>query len=182
MGFFRREKPIHEQLAEEAGLDIDGVGDDEIALAEEDADSMDLEYDEILRVEAQDLPGDVVEFVALADGTLFMEEELPTGAPDQIADAVTVPAPYHAFAAREGGDTWRVSIRRVAIVEVPEEVPGDEVEVVVDAEGRGLWIDDEEAQGEIPSLERFATERFASFNLRATRLDENLWEVTVHPL
>jgi hypothetical protein len=183
VGFFKREQPIHEQLAEEAGLDIDGR-DDEVAsaLEEDDAGSMDIEYDEILRVEATGLPGDVVEFVALPDGTLFMEEELAYGEPDAIAEAVTVPAPYHAFAMRDGGDVWSVSVRRVAVVEVPEEIPGDDVELVVDEEGQGLWIDDEEAEGEIPSLESFGAERFDSFSLHARRLDETLWEVTVSPL
>jgi hypothetical protein len=180
VGFFKREQPIHEQLAEEAGLDIDGR-DDELA-SEDDADGLEIEYDEHLRVEAPDLPGDVVEFVALPDGSLFMDEELPQGAPDPIADAVTVPAPYRALATREGGAVWSVSVQRVAVVEVPEEIPGDDVEVVVDEEGRGLWIDDEEAEGEIPSLESFGAERFDSFSLHARRLDETLWEVTVNPL
>jgi len=31
LGLFRRERPIHEQLADEAGLDIDGM-DDELAV------------------------------------------------------------------------------------------------------------------------------------------------------
>ena len=35
MGFFRRDRPIHEQLAEEAGLDIDGI-DDELALGQQE--------------------------------------------------------------------------------------------------------------------------------------------------
>ena len=111
-----------------------------------------------------------------------MEEELPEGAPDPIADAVTVTPPYHAFAMRHDGDVWRVSVRRIAVVEVPEDIAGDEVELVVNEEGRGLWIDDAESDGEIPSLERFGAERFEAFELRAIRLDETLWEVTVIPL
>ena len=183
MGFFRRERPIHEQLADEAGLDIDGVGD-ELAptLADDKADAVDIEYDELFLVKAPHLPGEVIEFVALADGTLIMEEELPDGAPDLIADAVTAPPPYHAFAMREGGGVWRVSVRRVAVVEVPEEVAGDVVELVVNDEGRELWIDEVESEAEIPSLERFGAERFDAFDLRASRLDDTLWEVTVLPL
>ena len=69
MGFFRRERPIHEELADEAGLDIDGVGDEPApTFADDDADSLDVEYDELLLVMAPHLPGEVVEFVALADG------------------------------------------------------------------------------------------------------------------
>jgi hypothetical protein len=183
LGFFRRERPIHEQLADEAGLDIDGTGD-ELALtpADDHAESVDVEYDELFLVEVPQLPGDVVEFVALADGTLITEEEAPDGVPGLFADAITLRPPYHAFAMRTEGDVWRVSVRRVAVVSVPEEVPGDEVEMVVNEEGRGLWIDDAESDVEIPSLERFGAERFEAFDLRASRLDETLWEVTVLPL
>ena len=94
MGFFKREKPIHEQLADEAGLDIDGIGDELASApagpAPEGAVSVasmlfgprvaeDLlaahgvprqrEYDEVKSAEAPELPGDNLEFVALPDGT-----------------------------------------------------------------------------------------------------------------
>ena len=189
MGFFRRERPIHEQLADEAGLDIDGI-DDELALAQAelppDEAALDIhgrgDYDEVFRLEVPDLPGDSIEIVALPDGSLFLEEELPEGSPDAIADAVTVPPPYHAFAAREGGSIWTVAVRRVAVVEVPEEIAGDEVEIVVSDEGRSLLVDDVESGSEIPSLEDFGAQLFGSFVLTARRLDERLWEVTVLPL
>ena len=183
MGFFRREKPIHEQLADEAGLDIDGSGDERAStIPNGEAASTDLEYGEELLVEAPDLPGDVVEFVALPDESLIVEAELPEGAPDQIADVITVPAPYHAVATRENGDLWKVSVRRIAVVEVAEQVAGDYVELVVNEEGRSLSIDDVESDAEIPSLESFARQRFDSFSLSASRLDETLWEVSVLPL
>ena len=43
-------------------------------------------------------------------------------------------------------------------------------------------VDDEESRVEIPSLETFASQQFGSFVLRASRLDDLLWEVTVIPL
>jgi hypothetical protein len=189
VGFFRRERPIHEQLADEAGLDIDGIGD-ELALDPEeplpDEAALDIDgrgdYDEVFSLEAPDLPGDSIELVALPDGSLFLEEELPEGSPDAIADAITVPPPYHAFAARQSGPIWTVAVRRVAVVEVPEEIPGDEVEIVVSDEERSLLVDDVESESEIPSLEDFGAQLYGSFVLNARRLDETLWEVTVLPL
>jgi hypothetical protein len=189
VGFFRRERPIHEQLADEAGLDIDGISD-EVALDPEDPPpdeaALDIDgrgdYDEVFRVDVPDLPGESIELVALPNGSLFLEEELPEGALDVIADAVSVPPPYHAFAARRGGSTWTVAVRRVAVVEVPEEIPGDEVEIVMSDDERSLLVDDVESDGEIPSLEDFGAQLFGSFVLRARRLDETLWEVTVLPL
>ena len=189
MGFFRRDRPIHEQLADEAGLDIDGI-EDELALGQQepqpDEEALDLDgrgdYDEVFRVDAPDVPGDSIELVALADGSLFLEEELPYGSPDAIADVVTVPPPFHAFAARERGTVWTVAVRRVAVVEVPEEIPGDEVEIVVSDDERSLLVDEVESDGEIPSLEDFGAQLFGSFVLNARRLDETLWEVTVLPL
>ena len=189
MGFFRRERPIHEQLADEAGLDIDGL-DDELALGQDeplpDDAALDIDgredYDEVFSLEAPDVPGDSIELVVLPDGSLFLEEELPEGSPDAIADAVTVPPPYHAFASRQAGSIWTVVVRRVSVVEVPEEIAGDEVELVVSDEERSLLVDDVESDSEIPSLEDFGAQLFGSFVLHASRLDETLWEVTVLPL
>lgn len=207
MGFFRREKPIHEQLADEAGLDIDGSGD-ELALAPPEpppegpvsvgsllfgprvAEDLlaahgiprEREYDEVASAEAPELPGDTIEFVALPDGTLFVDDELPEGALDPLAEALTVPAPYHALALRKDGAIWTVAVRRVSVVEVPEEVPGDEVAIAVNEGERRVRVDGAELDGEIPSLEDFAAQQSDSFVLRASRLDETLWEVTLLPL
>jgi hypothetical protein len=53
---------------------------------------------------------------------------------------------------------------------------------VVTDETRTLVVDDMPSSGSIPSLEAFAAEQFGSFVLRASRLDDLLWEVTVIPL
>ena len=202
--FFRREKPIHEQLADEAGLDIDGSGD-ELALAPPEpspegpasvasllfgprvAEDLlvahgiprDREYDEVASAEAPELPGETLEFVALPDGSLFVDDELPEGALDPLAQALTVQAPYHAFALRKEGAIWTVAVRRVSVVEVPEEVPGDEVDMAVNEGERTVRVDGAELHGDIPSLENFAAQQSDSFVLRASRLDETLWEVTL---
>jgi hypothetical protein len=200
VGFFRREKPIHEQLAEEAGLDIDGLGDELAAgTAREGLETggsmpndllavhgipREREWDAVASAQAPDLPGEHVEYVALADGTLVVDEDVPGGSLSALADALEgqISPPYHGYGFRQQDDVWAVAAKRVQIVEVPEDVPGDEVELTVNTGARSTVLDGEESRVEIPSLETFASQQFGSFVLRASRLDDLLWEVTVIPL
>jgi hypothetical protein len=208
LGFFKRERPIHEQLAEEAGLDIDGL-DDELArgAAEElpEGSSLlkmlpgpsalseilavhgiprDREWDAMASAEAPDLPGDKLEYVALEDGTLIVDEDFPEDALTPLADALEgqIRAPYHGYALRQEGDVWSVAAKRVQIVEIPEDVPGDEVEMTLHDGSQTVVVDGADSSAGIPSLEAFASQQFGSFVLHASRLDDTLWEVTVLPL
>ena len=200
MGFFRREKPIHEQLAEEAGLDIDGLGDELAAGAAREglqttvpmpSDLLavhgiprEREWDAVASAQAPDLPGEHVEYVALADGTLVVDEDVPEGSLSLLADALEgqISPPYHGYAFWQQDDVWAVAAKRVQIVEVPEDVPGDELELTVHNGVTSTVLDGEESRVGIPSLETFASQQFGSFVLRASRLDDLLWEVTVIPL
>jgi hypothetical protein len=200
LGFFRREKPIHEQLADEAGLDIDGLGDELAAEASREnlqttapmpSDLLavhgiprEREWDAVASAQAPDLPGEHVEFVALADGTLVVDEDVPDESLSTLADALEgqISPPYHGYAFWQQDDVWAIAAKRVQIVEVPEDVPGDEVELTVNNGARSTVVDGEESRAEIPSLETFASQQFGSFVLRAGRLDDLLWEVTVMPL
>lgn len=196
MGFFRRERPIHEQLADEAGLDIDGLGDELASAPAQDHSPMpsdllsahgiprDREWDAVASAMAPDLPGEELEYVALADGTLVVDDDIPDGALTPLADALEgqISPPYHGYAFWQQDDVWAVAAKRVQIVEVPEDVPGDEVELAVHEGSRSTVVDGEESRAEIPSLETFASQQFGSFVLRASRLDDLLWEVTVIPL
>jgi hypothetical protein len=209
VGFFRRERPIHEQLAEEGGLDLEGgAGQDEIELEpSEDPSAISVarallgpriaedllashgvprarEWDAIATAEAPDLPGDMIEFVVLEDGTLFVDLDLPEDALTPLADALeaSIDPPYRAVARRRDGDVWSATAMRVDIVGVPQDIPGDDVVIAVHAGEARLLIDDEEYEGEIPALETFGQQRFESFVLTASRLDEQLFEVTVNAL
>jgi len=200
VGFFRREKPIHEQLAEHAGLDIDGVGDELAAGAARESLQTNVpmpsdllavhgiprerEWDAVGSAQAPDLPGEHVEYVALADGTLVVDEDVPEGSLSSLADALEgqISPPYHGYAFWQQDDVWAVAAKRVQIVEVPEDVPGDEIELTVNNGTLSTVLDGEESRVEIPSLETFASQQFGSFVLRASRLDDLLWEVTVIPL
>ena len=208
MGFFRRERPIHEQLAAEAGLDIDGL-DDELAAgaAEHQPEESPLvrmlpgpsavsqllaghgiprerEWDAVASALAPDLPGEELDFVALEDGTLVVDQDVPDDSLAPLADALAgqISPPYHAHAFWQEEDVWAVAAKRVSVVEVPEDVPGDEVELAVNNGTSTLVVDGQQSKAEIPSLETFAGQQFGSFVLHASRLDDLLWEVTVLPL
>jgi len=200
VGIFRRERPIHEQLADEAGLDIDGM-DDELAVAASDAAletrvhvpndhiavhgiPRDREWDAVASAEAPDLPGEELEYVALEDGTLIVDDDLPDGALSPLADALEgqIRAPYHGWAFWQGDDVWTVAAKRVQVVEVPEDVPGDEVQMTVNGDRGSLVIDGAESGADLPSLANFAGQQYGSFVLHASRLDDTLWEVVVLPL
>ena len=194
MGFFRRERPIHQQLAREGALDY--ARDLADLSPREPIDPRhpfwqvvgihgiprEREWDAVASAEAPGLPGDEVEFVVLPDGSLVVDEDVPDGTLAPLADALSLPAPYHAFGLRQDADVWSVAAKRVQVVEVPEHVEGDEIQLVVTDETRTLVVDDMPSSASIPSLEAFAAEQFGSFVLRASRLDDLLWEVTVIPL
>jgi hypothetical protein len=194
LGFFGRERPIHQQLAKEGGLDY--ARDLADLSPREPIDPRhpfwqvvgihgiprEREWDAVASAEAPGLPGDDVEFVVLPDGSLVVDEDVPDGTLAPLADALSLPAPYHAFGLRQDADVWTVAAKRVQVVEVPEHVEGDEIQLVVTDETRTLVVDDMPSSASIPSLEAFAAEQFGSFVLRASRLDDLLWEVTVIPL
>ena len=194
MGFFRRERPIHQQLAREGGLDY--ARDLADLSPREPIDPRhpfwqvvgihgiprEREWDAVASAEAPGLPGDEVEFVVLPDGSLVVDEDVPDGTLAPLADALSLPAPYHAFGLRQDADVWSVAAKRVQVAEVPEHVEGDEIQLVVTDETRTLVVDDMPSSASIPSLEAFAAKQFGSFVLRASRLDDLLWEVTVIPL
>jgi hypothetical protein len=142
------------------------------------------EWDAVATASAPGLRGDKLEFVVLEDGTLVVDDELPDDALTPLADVLEggLRAPYHAFAFRQSEDIWSVAALRVDVVEVPEEVGGDQIDLVVNDDERVTLVDDAESPVDVPTLEQFASQQFGSFVLRASRLDDLLWEVTVLPL
>jgi hypothetical protein len=196
VGLFRRGEPIHEKLAREGGLDLprgvnEFTGPPMIdprhpiwQVAGIHGIPRVREWDAVTSAVAPALPGDETDFVALEDGTIFTDDDLPDEALTPLADALEhlLDAPYHALALRQDEDVWSVAAMRVTVVEVPEDIPGDKVELAVNDGERTIRVDDAVSKADLPTLETFASEQFGSFVLRATRLDDTLWEVTVHPL
>jgi hypothetical protein len=193
---FRREEPLHEKLAREGGLDFRRSVDEADGPPTIDPEHplwriagihgipRAREWDAVVTAIATELPGDEADFVALPDGTLYTDDDLPDGALAPLADAFDglLDAPYHAVARRQDEDVWSAAALRVDVVEVPEDVDGDLVDLVVNDGERRMLVDKAESRAEIPSLEDFAGQQFGSFVLHASRLDETLWEVTVLPL
>ena len=191
MPFFRRrEKPLHEQLAEGTGL-LDWKSKYGPVIPESFAGTLDVlhggrprQWDVVATAPAPDLPGNELEFVALRDGTLLVDDELPEDALASLAEVVEqeVEPPYRAKAARTDGDLWVVAANGIQVVEVPEEIPGDTVSLAVQDGERTLLVDERPGWESIPTLEAHGSAVHSDFVLSAERLDGALWAVEVNPL
>jgi hypothetical protein len=185
----RRRKPLHEELAEGTDLlDWESTYEPVGRLFKGTLDVLHggrpRRWDAVATTDAPDLDRDEVEFTTLPDGTVLVDDDVPDGALAPLADAVEefVSPPYRARAVRGEGGVWGVAANRIEVVEVPEEVPGDTVSLVVQGDARTLLVDDRPAWSDIPTLEALAVDRHAEFALDAERLDGNLWFVKVNPL
>jgi hypothetical protein len=183
---FRRE-PLHKKLAREAELDqpeseapvdvgphwgvtgIHGV-------------PRPRRWDAVASAEAPGLSSGELHFVALPGGDLLVDEDEPPDTLGPLADAVeqTIEPPYRAEAVRQGDDVWAVAARRIEVAEF--EADGDEIELVVNQDGRSLTVDGARAFGSVPELEDLGARDSDSFVVRAKRLDGDLWEVTASAL
>lgn len=187
MVFFRRRVPLHERLAREAGLPLEwesrfeplrppGISETGIT-----GNQRFREWDATAVVEAPDLTGDEVEFVALPDGSLLVDDDAPL---EPLADAIdaTLKPPYRARAVRRTDQTWAVGARQIEVIELSPDVEGETIELSSVGGERTLAVDGFRAFGRIPQLEAAAEERGPDYALRASRLDGSLWEVDVTPL
>jgi hypothetical protein len=188
MPFWRRRKPLHEELAEGTGLLDWGSRFEPGGLFKGTLDVLHggrhREWDAVGMAEVQGLPGDEVEFTSLPDGTLLVDESIPEGALSPVADAVeqSLSPPYRARAVRSEGDRWAVAANRIDVVEVAEEIEGDVVSLVVQGEQRTLLIDERPAWVDVPTLESYALARHREFVLQAERLEGALWAIKVNAL
>lgn len=190
MPFWKRDEPIHEKLAREAGLLRPGeppphdtrprwgeVGIHGVARPRA--------WDVVVAVEAPELDADQVELVALADGTLIVDEGVDSDALEPVCTALeaSLEPPYRATVVRQEGDQFAVAARSIEVVELPEGLEGDELTLtIVDGE-RTLLVDGDEPFTSVPVLERLGPERgFDAFVVEGRRLDGTLWEVQVTPL
>ncbi len=141
-------------------------------------------WDAVATAEAPELPGDELTFVTLSNGTVLVDDELPEGALTPLADAIEreLDPPYRAHAIRRDDGVWGVGAITIEVVEVPEEVAGDAVSLVVKGEERTLLVDEQPAWADVPTLEAYARERHRDFVLHAERLDGTLWSVDVNAL
>lgn len=192
MPFWRRDEPVHKKLAKALTTAQGGgypaypaehLGDTapagEVGLH---GVARPRRWDAVVTAETE-LPGDEVHFTALPDGTLILDEDVPEGSLSPLAEAVeqVLPPPYRAEGARRGEALWAVGARAIDVARVAEEIAGDTVELVVQEGSRVLAVDGMRTFGTVQSLERLAGD-LPAYVIRAARLDEELWEVTVTPL
>jgi hypothetical protein len=91
--------------------------------------------------------------------------------------------PYRALTVRREGDMWAVGAVAIEVAELPADTEGQELMLTVTQEGeRALEVDGRPTLEGIEALERAAGDRHDAYVLRATRLDERLWEIGIDPL
>lgn len=186
MSIFRRDEPLHERLAREAGLmteeprlgappawqevGIHGV-------------PRPRKWDTVVTAEAPRLGVGELDFVALPDGTLVVDDllDLEPGSLDPLAAALETELhpPYRAQAVWRGGSRWGVAARRIQVAELPADVHGDEIVLSVADGQRSLVVDGQPSFGSSHVLERLGAERGSAFVVLATRLAERMWEIEV---
>ena len=186
----RREKPLHEQLAEGTGL-LEWQSKHAPVYPPSFAGTLDVlhggkprRWDAVGTADVPGLPGDTLEFTTLPDGTLLVEDELPDEALSPLVEVVeqAVAPPYRARAVRSEGDLWAVAANSIQVVEVTAEIRGDTVSLAMQGGERTLLVDERPAWESIPALEQHGAAVHADFVLNAERLDGNLWAVEVNPL
>jgi hypothetical protein len=190
--FRRGERPLHERLAEQGGIDLGrqqppephdptprwgGAGIHGLHRPRE--------WDAVVTAESRGLPGESVHFVALPDGSLVVDEDVPDDSLAPLADALEeyVEPPYRAEGVRRGEAVWAAAGRRIEVVELAEEVGGDELELAVHEGDRTLTVEGEPSFARLRELERLAEERgLDSYVARGERIDGPLWEVALATL
>jgi hypothetical protein len=184
MGLFRRE-PLHERLAREGGLRLEPLP--EVAppgWMETGIHGVQRprEWDAVLTVEAEGVEGDRAQFVAVGDNTLVIEEGGDVEALAAALDGAGAKPPYRAEAVRRGPSQWAVGVRRIQVVELPDDPEGEEVTLTMREGERTVLVDGRSVFGSIPALEHVGAARGESYVVQARRLAGSLWEFRTLPL
>jgi hypothetical protein len=186
MGLFRRRKPLHERLLEDAGLEVPHHDARPVVGGAREPGvhgiARQREWDAVATVQAPDIAGNELAFDVLPDRTVLVDEEEGDAPLAPLADAVEreLKPPYRAKAVRQSEELWAVAARAIEVVRLPGQV-GDTVELSVRDDERTLAIDGAREFGTIPELEALASTR-SDYVVRAERLDGDWWEVKVDPL
>jgi len=139
-------------------------------------------WDAVASAQAPDLTGETVTFVALHDGTLIVDEDVPDDSLAPLADAIEqqLSPPYRAAAVRREGSVWSAAAEEITVVELPW-LEGDVVDLSVVDGVRELTVDGETTIRPIPALDAL-TEEHADVALHAERVDGDVFAVDVFPL
>jgi hypothetical protein len=137
------------------------------------------EWDAVASARAPELRGDQVHFVALADGTLVVDEAQPEGSVAPLADEIEkmLRPPYRAVGERRKNELWVAGALRVETVELGAALTGDTIELSSYEGARELLVDGRPSTLELPQLERDG-----DYVVRAERLTETTWVADVQAL
>jgi hypothetical protein len=138
------------------------------------------EWDLLLTVDAPELGGDEVVFVALRDGRIVREEGDTD--PFPLARAITFEPPFRARGVRRDRALWVVAVTAIETIELPDDPGGEAIELAWDGTERSVRIDGMPTLAGVPELERLAAGRHGAYVVTAARLDGATWEVSVAPL
>jgi hypothetical protein len=139
-------------------------------------------WDAVVTAEAPEARGDRLDFVALPDGTLIVEDDGGEDDPAALAEALEtqLEPPYRAEAVRKHEHVWAVAGRKIDVLTFTAD--GEEIELTEHGGERALTVDTMHAFGSIPELEAVGRRQGESYVVRARRLDGDLWEVASDPL
>src|SRR5262249_54206998 len=186
MGLFRRQKPLHERLLEEADLEPPAHDGRPVVGGTRETGihgvARQREWDSVATVRAPDIGGDELAFDVLPDRTVLVDDEEGGAALAPPAHAVRreLKPPYRAKAVRQSEELWAVAARTIEVVRLPGQV-GDSIELSVREGERALAVDGAREFGTIPELEALAGSH-TDYVVRAERLDDEWWEGKVDPL
>lgn len=187
---FRRE-PIHKKLARQARLDLGPEGDPHPEPVDPGPNwgevgihgvSRPRRWDAVGSVEAPDLEGDELNFFALSNGEIVVDEYDPEGAIAPLAETIdqSLERPYRAEAVRRDGDVWAVAAERIQVAEL--DVSGQELQLAASGGERTLTVDGERSFGTVPQLEQLGASLGSDYVVRARRVAGRVWEVEANPL
>lgn len=139
-------------------------------------------WDAVVSAGAPDLTGEAVTFFVLEDRTIVVDEDVPDGSLEPLADALehTVEAPYRAAAMRHEGDVWTAVAEKVEIVEL-RGVDEDEAELSVVGGERTLTLDGKPTIRSLAPLDLLA-EVDGDVVVHAERVDGDIFAADVFPL
>jgi hypothetical protein len=140
------------------------------------------EWPAIAAADVPELTGDEVHFIALADRSLVVDEEVPDDTLAPLAEEIeaVLEPPYRAVAVRKDATLWAVAAQSVHVVEL--DADADVIEIAVVAGERNATVDGEPKTTAFPELERLGEERGDDYALRAERIDDRTWVVDVWPI
>jgi hypothetical protein len=135
-------------------------------------------WDTLTTAHAPELPGSELTFVALADGTLVVDADVPDGTVTPLADAVEqeLEPPYEAAAVRSESGTWTVAAHGVLVA--PAAHAGGETAELARVDGVvTAKLDDSEIDPQTapPALVALLDGVDGDAALTAERLDETTW-------